>query len=178
MRIANPRLIRLAGTTQGAIIERGDGELIVSPLHQPVLDLAGPISRVTLNQVVGAVGAIWADSFMVNFREGIAGVSVQNASQIINNLLRGMWKFQISATFQFSGTTNAPNSTRLVLIDLGARNLPLVDFGHITGAQMTKETSFDLFLQDDNWSLEYIRDATVAADALFASITLNARKIL
>jgi len=178
VKIPNPRLIRLGGLTRGAIVEEGDGELIVSPLVQPILELAGPVSRVTINQLVGAAGVPWADSFLVNFREGITGASAQNATVIINTLLRGLWKFELRCTFQFTGTTNAPNSTRLVLIDNGARNLPLIDFGHITGAQMCHEFQTIVMLQDDGFQLQYIRDAVIAGDNTFVSVTLNARKML
>jgi hypothetical protein len=175
MRVPNPRLTRLAGLTKGAIIEQGDGELLVSPLLQAVLELSSPLN------VVFALGQIPSGNYDDSFYKADS-VSVNGASALVGLTIaamnRGPWVLEIQGVFVFTGTTNTARNSFIALVDPDANPAAIFQFPHIAGAYQHFRTILHLTFQRDGFSLNLTRDITIAADFVYVQGSVNARRLL
>jgi hypothetical protein len=182
MRVPNPRLIRLGSVTRGAILEQGDGELIVSPLVQPVIELSSPIPRVYPSFVPGGTQE---DSFFAGFRQSQSGVDAGlPGGATLAILARGAWvlecyydmaqTIQVAQLVQFVG---------LALVDLGINQSPILGrnwAGTAAGVAAVSSGTRVLHIsfQVDGFALALFTPATVAGELLTVAASVNARRIL
>ena len=176
MRIANPRLIRLGGLAKGAIIERGDGELIVSPLIQPVIELTSPISRVY--SIVQAVPAgNLDDSIIKGAADNFAGAGGPNTVDAVT-LAKGLWLLKIHAAFTFAGLTNLVRISSVYLGDPAGNNGVLIPFGHLNLAAQNGVWEGLLMFDNDGWRIGQARDITIAGDAVTIASSIACFRVL
>jgi hypothetical protein len=172
MRIPNPRLIRIGGLTRGAIIESGDGELILTPVIQPIIELASPI-----NVVQVAITGIFDDSFLRHDRLNATGAGIA-ASTTMAALAKGVWIIEAGLDFGFTGTTNVANFSSFSITDPDANQCDLFEFPNLNGYNISLLHRFELNLVRDNFVLAINRAVTVGGDALSLHASVNAKRIL
>lgn len=179
MRIPNPRLIRLGGITKGAIVEKGDGELIVSPLIQPVIDLVSPTARVfpTPAATLGTVAAPWEDSFTAFNHDVGQGVNAGGTTDLAI-MARGMWRFWVMAGFAFVGTQAFTNFSGLAIVDPAGNEAALIEFPHVNNTWFHIARQFDFAFQADGFILRHRTGARVALDGFFSSVQVVAARLL
>lgn len=174
MRIPNPRLIRLGGLTRGAIIEPGDGELIVSPLVQPVTELASPIVRCFPAPI--AQTQLFDDSYV---QYASAFVNGAGAGTIIDFLImsRGKWSFDLTFVSQFTGASNSSVSY-LFLQDPAGNITRIFQGASVNGTAVALQGRFDFTFQDDNFQFRLANGATAINDVISTFASVNARRVL
>ena len=176
MRIANPRLIRLAGLAKGAIIERGDGELIVSPLIQPVIELVSPISRVFNVPQAVPTSQFVDDSIIKASLDSVVGASAGLVADAMV-LAKGLWLIKIHASFGFFGTRNVARISSIYLGDPASNTAQLIPFVHHAGVQAGEWQGLVMF-DNDGWRLGQARDASVALDEITLASSISAFRVL
>jgi len=187
VRLPNPRLVRLGSVAGGAITEQGDGELVIPPYVQPIIELSSPINRIATPSapLIGRQ----TDSFFVDARTFTAGVTVQAATTLAT-MSRGSWVLEVFTSLQLTGSTaqNAGDGTGqsgLFLQDPDGNLSGLIAFNNMLGgvaAQMfwdaMERTLHFIFQRDDFLLLQYT-GATAGADARLAiASSINARRIV
>jgi hypothetical protein len=175
MRIGNPRLVRLGSLAKGAIIEPGDGELIVPPYIQPVIELSAPLDRVFSD--AQTPGALQDDSHIKTLaiaRNGVNALTVTDGP----TMTKGLWSFTASHTFMFSGTTDMTKRSYVALIDPDTNVGPLWQYTHITGFQRGASINFFAAFQRDGFFFRLQQDATIAADLFWLAASIFARRVL
>jgi hypothetical protein len=182
VRVPNPRLVRLGAVTRGAILEQGDGELIVTPVMQPVIELSSPIPRVFPAFIPGG---IQEDSFYVNARQAQGGVDPGfPAGTQLASLARGAWVLECYYDMaQVIATTQAAQFCGLALVDPNANFAGILGrnwAGTAAGAHAISTGSRELHIsfQVDSFLLSLFTPATVAGEALSIMVSVNARRIL
>jgi hypothetical protein len=173
MRVPNPQLVRLGGSTRGAIVEPGDGELEVPPVVQPIIELSSPVDKV----VTLAPSTAVQDSFFT--AQVVNRIGVQAAlTTVITTLSRGAWAFDLGAHAGFIGTSNLALGTfdELQLVDPDGAAQPIFHFPRLTGQFMSWAHTLRVVFQRDGWNLNVTTGATVAADNLCVAVSVNARK--
>jgi hypothetical protein len=180
VRIPNPRLLRLAGLTKGAIVEQGDGELIVSPVQQPIIELASPINVVVASpNTLGSTLAPWDESFFIHSREGVGGIFAATTRDLVT-LARGAWEFECEVSYSWN-LASVTSFSGLYLIDPDGIVSSIVEFAHqVAGLQFAAvERELHLELQRDGFILRFFRAATTAApDTASLMVSVNGRRIL
>jgi hypothetical protein len=182
MRIPNPRLIRLAGLTKGAIVEGGDSELIVTPVLQPIIELSSPIDRVF---TAAQVGGTADDSILIEARSKLTGIQAAATADILT-FSRGLWILELGGVFIFNSTTTQnSDSSYLAIVDLGGNICNLIEFPHQNigaagaGVQWTLARRVQLNFQRDGFILRFRQGAMVAAgDILAVTFSINALRLL
>jgi hypothetical protein len=173
MRIPNPRLIRLASLVRGGILEEGDGELVIPGLLQPVTSLASPINTVTT-----ATPATLIDDSFYNWQQ-VSKVGIQVAATLtMVSMTKGMWEFEITSAFNFSGTSAPSNSAYLLIQDPDSTQAPMVLFQILNGFQQQYFSRFRMIFQRDNFLFAIATPPTVGGDNLFIGFGINARRLL
>lgn len=179
MRVPNPRLLRLGGLTRGAIMEPGDGELIISPLVQPVMELTSPID--TVYGVASIAPSPLDDSAHKSERVAIVGASPGSVTTIFS-FAKGMWALDIAFDAQWNpaAASNAVgNNTGVRLTDPGLNISSIFEIAHMVGTQAVHQWGKYLFtFQRDNFTLSLVAGATLLGDILYAQCSCNARRIL
>lgn len=177
MRLPNPRLVRLSSVSPGAIMERGDGELIVSPLLQPVIDLSSPVDKVTPPGV--ALTLAQSDSFIKAERIFGTGATA-GQGRVFSTFKKGMWALDIAATWMFTGTTNmgAGQFASVVLQDPEFLVANLFEFPQINGVQQSQSQSYTFVFLRDGFQLQINTPTFVALDNFYLSASANARQLL
>lgn len=176
MRVANPRLIRLAGLAKGAIVERGDGELIVSPLIQPVIELVSPVSRTFgVGQAV-PVGNL-DDSIVKGVSDNISGAAAANVVDTVT-LAKGLWLIKIHSSFAFFGTRNLARLSSVYLGDPSTNNAILIPFQHMPSVAQNGEWQGLLMFDNDGWRIGQARDITVALDEITITSSISCFRVL
>jgi hypothetical protein len=175
-------LIQLGSLTKGAIVERGDGELGISPELQPVLELTGPTNVVTpTGTTLGTVAAPYDQSFVASTRNGIVGVGAVAVNDMVI-LARGMWVLEITAVMMMNlAAAVAAAWSGLYLLDPDANITGLIEFGHVSVGLVEVATSRELHLtlQRDAFVLRFSRAATGnAADAVSLAVGINGRRVV
>jgi hypothetical protein len=180
MRIPNPRLLRLAGVSRGAIIEAGDGELIVTPVMQPVLELTSPLNKVFPNTVPTANGTLQEDSVFVEGRNQINGVQALTTTQIAL-FARGAWILEAKLVMQaLLGATQNADFGGLLLADPDGNTVDLLTaaFGPVN-FYLTAVRVIHVTFQRDNFALFHRQPAMAnAGDFLFLNTSCNCRRVL
>jgi hypothetical protein len=171
VRIPNPRLVRLGGLTRGAIVEQGDGELLIPAVLQPSIMLPSPITR-----VLGA-GLTFQDSFITNFANAVTGAQA-GATNVIATLSKGLWSIRWSMDAMFSGTTAASAGTFLNVVDQVAATMPLKALRHISGRQIGDNGELVLLLQEDGWHFDSVLGVTIAGDSLGLDISIYGARLM
>jgi len=174
VRIPNPRLVRLGGISKGAIVEPGDGQLLVPAVLQPSIELSSPVDKVFISPVVQQQ----EDSFCVydtQTQVGVAGGVQRN----IVSMARGAWSFDITFSGMFSGTTNtAGGDDGIQFDDPDGAAMVLFVLPRISGAQQSAQVKMNVVFQRDGWKFVILTFATVAADNLRITTALNARRLV
>jgi hypothetical protein len=154
-------------------MEPGDGELVISPVVQPIIELESPINVVR----VGATTDQSDDSFYTSFQDPILGVGVSTTNTIAI-FTKGAWILEISGVVFFTGTNSAVNSSGLILEDPDVNQAYVFQAFHITTLQFAIARVLHLVFQRDGFKLRTARGVTVAGDALTVGAQVNARRIL
>jgi hypothetical protein len=176
MRFPNPRLLRIGAVTGGYIAEPGDGELVVPPVLQPVMDLSEPISVCFSNGVAPPSPLQFSAVKSEVFARAGAGAAANTAVVTIG---KGLWNIDINYAHGFTGTTNvATNASALELVDPANNAAELHQHFHITGQFFGYSYTLKLLADRDGWALRLSAGATVAGDALFMQVCCVLRKIL
>jgi len=174
VRIPNPRLVRLGGITKGAIVEPGDGNLLVPGVLQPSIELSAPVDKVFISPVVAQV----EDSFMVYDTQTQVGAT-GGVNRNIVSFARGLWSFDVTFSGMFSGTTNAAGGDDgIQIVDPDGAAILIFVLPRITGAQQSAQVKMNVAFQRDGWKFAIVTFATVAADALRISSAINARRLV
>lgn len=174
MRVPNPRLIRLGSVTRGAIIEPGDGELILSSVMQPMLELSSPVDNV-FGAPAGPVDA--EDSFIQSALTRQIGASA--ASQVLfAKMSRGAWSVDVQFAGQFTGTTAALVVSNLTLVDPDGSSAILFNLSHYNNQFLSVAHRYHFVFQRDGFNFRLNAGATVAADQMTVSASINARRLL
>lgn len=162
MKIGNPRLVRLASLTRGAITERGDGEIIVPTLVQPVATLSSPLKILSNPAPITT-----DDSVGVQIDRTLNGVNGPATVQYLI-LTKGFWRFTVFGTLIFTGTTNANQSSGIQLTQPGSgAALKLLWVFHVNGQGFARDNIvLDLVTQDDSWDISFLNGNMVALDFL------------
>jgi hypothetical protein len=180
VRVPNPRLIRLGAVTRGAILEQGDGELIVSPVMQPIIELSSPIPKVYSGFIPGP--SIQDDSFFISARQAQAGVDAGlPAGSQLASLARGAWVLECYGELAFSiVNVQLAQHVGLSLVDPAGINAPIIGRNWAGPAsQVTAgERTLHISLQVDGFLLSIFTPATVAGEGLSVMVAVNARRIL
>jgi hypothetical protein len=174
MRIPNARLVRIGSLTSGAIVEQGDGEIIISPVFNPNIDLASPINKVSQADV-GSPG--FEDSFQTFTRSQSVGAQIA-ATTTVATLRRGMWVMQYCGVFSFNGTTNQNKFAGFVIQDPDGVTNPLLEFMLITNQVVPFYFEQRYTFQRDAFLFATSLPATVAGDELNLAVSIGGRRVL
>src|SRR6267378_7699123 len=170
MLIPNPRLARYGGLVKGAIIEPGDGTLILPPIIQPIIELTSPVTRgFSAGQAVPGGTAFFDDSFFKSDRLTQAGVGALTTIQITPTLAAGSWVLDFACSFGFTGTTALGNNSGLIMQDPDGNNIQIFEWVHITGNFGSQSSSWRFTFQRDGFFVFISRGITVAADNVYIS---------
>jgi hypothetical protein len=182
VRVPNPRLVRLGSVTRGAILEQGDGELIVSPVMQPIIELSSPIPRVFPG---GVLGGTQEDSFFFGARQSQAGVDAGiPAGSTMAILARGAWVLECYAELSMTVVVNQlVQFFGLALVDPAGNIAPIIGrswLGPAGGAWIATSGTRVLHIsfQVDGFLLSVFTPATAANEGLALMASVNARRIL
>lgn len=168
-------MLRLASTVKGAIAE-DDGEIQVTPLHQPILHIASPLD--TLYTAGGTVPSPYDDSFMKFDRIAVTGAAAASALNLAT-IAKGSWEVELYCNFGFSGTTNIGNRSYFAIQDPpGVIVSPFWEFPHFTGNFQTVTARARITLQRDNFTFQIQLGTTIAGDNAYLSTTINVRRVL
>jgi hypothetical protein len=174
VRIPNPRLVRLGGISKGAIVEPGDGNLLVPAVLQPSIELSAPVDKVFISPVVAQV----EDSFMVYDTQTQVG-AVGGVNRNIVSFARGLWSFDLTFCGMFTGTTNVAGGDDCIqMVDPDGAAMVFFLLPRITGAQQSAQVKMNVAFQRDGWKFAIVTFATVAADALRILSSINARRLV
>ena len=179
MKIPNPRLVRLAGLTRGAIIEQGDAELVVPPYLQPVVRLGAPVDKSNPTLPIGAGPPFQEESFLYSTAVAQVGVNAGGSFDAAT-LARGSWEMDFHAVFFFVGTGNGLNQSLVYIIDPDGGIFGLIIFQHFTINAMvaSRMSAVPLIFQRDGFRLGHSRSATVAGDVLGFNVSIVARRTM
>jgi hypothetical protein len=174
MRVPNPRLQRLAGLSKGAIIEPGDGELLIPAVLQPCITLVSPLSN---NR---GIGAQLDDSGALQTGTSINGVVAAFTNQICS-VNQGLWEINWFCQAGFRGTSNAANAIELLMTDPASVSESLWSMGLLANSNSEDSGKFTVLLQSapgGNWSFSWnLKAATVAGDLLTSNVMLMLNRI-
>jgi hypothetical protein len=160
VRIPNPRLTRIASLTRGAIVEPGDGEIIISPELYNQVTISGPINVAT----GPATGAPWQDdSFLVSTVGSANGASAGVTTTMVG-VKAGYWEFYWTVSFMFNGTTDLTKASSLAMVDPDGTAAGVSYWHHITGRQVNLAGFITPTLQRDGWLFRHTRDTTIVGD--------------
>jgi hypothetical protein len=176
VRIPNPRLIRLASTVNGAIIEPGDSELIVSPLLQPTIDLSSPVDKAISSVTLGSAAAPENDSFYVEASSLATGVQASNFFDMVF-MSRGLWRFECWVSWHFIGTSQQATNG-LFLVDPDGIIANFASFGMQTGVMFSSTRDVTLCFQRDGWKFQFRRQVMVGGDIAHLLASVNGRRLV
>lgn len=169
MRLPSVLYQQLATGRGGAIVEEGDGELLLPPVLQPVGTIGGPLfSLATLSGGIEQSSIHTGQSFV----SGVAAAFLDSLT-----LNSGIWLFDIRWRFHFTGTTDVNKDASVTLRDPDANTEELMVSGFFTGAQVHEHTQIILPLPSDGWRIDVRRDATIAGDVADLRATVLALKL-
>jgi hypothetical protein len=183
MIIPNPRLVRLGSITRGALIEAGDGQLVVPPYIQPVFVLSSPIDRVYTGGTVGfayPLPGLQEDSFFLGafFLQSATSVGT---NQVLASLARGLWSFEVYFMASIIVTTQQPNTLVGIYLNdpLAVNNADIVEFNALQNLTMSRNRTIDVALQRDGFQLTYTIGPTAnVGDRIAINVGINARRII
>jgi len=155
----------------GAIVDPGDGELILPPILQPVIELPAPLF--TLRTPTGTINT----PTIFQGVSAAAGVSAGFTTTLMT-LATGIWHLDLYFRWMFTGTTNFGLVASLDLTDPGAITRSLFYANFFTGTQISESRSLLLNLAEPGWVLSFGRNAQIAGDASEFFVSVSAQKIL
>ena len=177
MKVANPRIIRLAGLVGGSIIEPGDGELIFPPLLTNVTEVGDPVTRGYASSQDAQVPALMTQSFMRQRFSGVAGALAQAATLMVT-VGKGLWHFHWATTFSFSGTTNVGQSpAALIFDDIDTNNFEVCVYPNLLGTH-SNSGDFVIALERDGFAWRIRTATTIAADNLFIGASVIGKRLM
>lgn len=168
-------VLQRARVALGAIMQRGDGELLVPPSIQPVARFPMPMPE----QVMG-VGQTFSQSFITAQTVIVNGVT---AAQDITWFLltRGLWR--LTFKFRYDSSTMTTNLASQDRVTLTSPNLALVKAIESlqrvnSGPREANIVSFELAIERDGWSIDSHMDAGVAGDIIAWSMHCIGEKLV
>ncbi len=168
MRIPNPRLIRLGGVVGGSIVERGDGEQIISPLIYRNVEIPSP-----LNKNVPSLGGTFDDTFSVSSRLAQAG-AVAGQALTICTFKKGLWKLYFVMQAQFTGTSDVTKFDTLQLNDPDGQQTAIITMTHLNGQSVFENIELPFVFQRDGFNVTQVTGTTIVGDNLANNIALVA----
>jgi len=174
VRLPNPRLVRLAGMQKGAIVEKGDAELVLSPLVQPIIELAAPVAAFP------ALAVTQEDSFITGTGSNITGIQA-GVTTVLATLNRGVWILELYLAASIVMVTNQGIlSYGIRLLDpAGAASVILLGHNMAVTHTLAQQRRLQLAIQTDLWVLQHVLPATAnAGDAVSLSSQVNARRLM
>ena len=170
MRLPSSLFQQLATGRGGAIVEEGDGELLLPPVLQPVVVVGGPLfSLATLAAAIEQSSIGTGQSF-------VSGVAALFTTDMLT-LNSGIWMLDIRWRWHFTGTTDVNKDASITIVDPNANTEELMVSGFLTGAQAHEHTQIAIALPSDGWIFRARRDATIAADVADLRATMIAVKL-
>lgn len=181
MKISNPRLIRHGGFVGGAIIESGDGDLIIPGLVQQVIELGDPISRVfgSAQALPLNPGLQTEQSFFKSAFINVVGAGAGSTATVAL-IAKGVWHFQVSATHGFFGTNNAAVRSDVLFQDGDGNQVELAAFPNVIGRDSVT-MDFVVSIERAGTAIPsgfFIQSAaTIAADGLWINTFIYGKRI-
>lgn len=168
---------QVARAFRGAIMQRGDGELVIVNTLQRMMALAMPMEEG--NKPAGATqmdGSFAVDNIIT--ANGVSGQQTVNVA----TLGKGLWRLQLSIQFLSSVlTTNLATFSYVTISPPGITlaNSPKVwRVAHVnSGPNISDQLIIDLTCPTDGWVINQNTDATVALDIIAFSLGVIANKI-
>jgi hypothetical protein len=161
----------LAGLTRGAIVEPGDGELVIPGVLQPLAQLPSPVAR-----MLGS-GLTFNDSFFTSFTNAVLGAQA-GATNVLCNLSKGLWSIRWYYDAMFLGTTSVIAASQLNFLDHVGSNSPIKVLRHFNGRQIADNGELTILMQDDGWHLDSVLGATIAGDSLTTDIAIYGARLM
>ena len=166
MRLRSSLFQLLAIGQGGAILEEGDGELLVPPVLQSVATLAAPLD--TLN---AAIPSPVSQSAIYGYRNSVSGVQAALVAADSPELSSGIWRFVFAARAHFTGTSNAGSFAEVSLVDPDGIEVRFFSMALINNAQATDSIDVVLSLAREGWIIRVNRSAMVAGDFCYVGVS-------
>lgn len=162
----------------GAIVERGDGEIAISPEYVNVIVPVAPLDAMTNPPTtIATKNTRWASA-----QRSQVGVDAGGVQRVIS-ISHGLWRFHISFTTQFNGTASIEEQGLRLVAPNGVDNKQLYRFMNVAGQSLIDTCVLDLDLGIEAsgasvWFWELYQGASVAGDRSFVSASIIASAIL
>ena len=184
MKLSNPRLIRTGGLVGGAIVEQGDGELILPPVLQQTVEIGDPIARVYGSAQALPTGANQTEqSFCKSGFVSVVGAGGGSSNQLAFPG-KGVWRFDWTACHGFFGTNNAAVKSYFGMQDVDVNVTEVCSFPNIGPTQSQQNGSFTISLERRDSAALYTllflvtSAATVALDGLFINGWVYGKRLM
>lgn len=163
---------RIAAGQGGAILS-GDGEILMPPVLQPVVQASSPFdSCISVGTTVTA-----NQSFFGNDGWVASGIASLGAARTFATLGGGLWRFDFNWEFFFSGTTNNAGAAAVILVDPESNFRYLVRSFYKNGFNCALNFGFNLTLPRPGFTFRLAITDTVALDELMASVQVAGAKL-
>lgn len=153
---------------RGGVVLQNDGEVLLPPVLQPLLEISFPFFSVTQSNVQG-------NSWFQTAQRFTAGVAVASTDDI-GELVSGVWSLLINYAWQFTGTTDTAKQFSILLLDPAANNRPLVALPFFTGAMYGGNQMFWIAC-NTTLTIRMVIPARIAGDTAFANCAVVAKKV-
>ncbi len=171
MRLRSSLFQRLAVGQGGAIMEPGDGEMLLPPVLQPVAVIGGPLS---------GIGTLSSGAMEQSVLKGHHNFSIGVTAALSNDLVTlasGIWEINLNWRLHFSGTTDGTKTSRLLIADPDGDVEGLMFGGFFSGVQLSDHLKFVISFDRSGWIFRLTRDALIAGDTADVSATIVALKL-
>jgi hypothetical protein len=156
----------------GAILEEGDGELLLPPILQPVATLAAPLD--TLNT---AIPSPVSQSAIYGYRNSVAGIQAALVAADSPTLGSGIWRMVFAGRAHFTGASNANAFAEISLVDPDGIEVRFFSMAMINNAQITDSIDVVLSLAREGWIIRVNRGAMVAGDVCYVGVSAMLLKL-
>jgi hypothetical protein len=173
MRIPNPRGLRLGGLTQGTITERGDGELIVTSVRDPIIQLPASLDK---SIAISPLPTI-RDTVMIS-----NGIANQDATVAIQTDIcvfgKGLWKLDYEIVFQMNVAVPGNTLALFNILFIDPDGIPASIFRavKISGTFLVSNFTHWVLLQRDGAKLQMNAPAILAGDTYHMNLMLLASR--
>ena len=170
MRLRSSLFQLLAIGQGGAIMEQGDGELLLPPVLQPVATIGSPLFGLAAVPVpLRQSNHNWFHQLV----SGVAGAVTDDTA----TLGAGIWDINLHWTWRFTGTNDITKQAQIVLVDPDGNIDEFFAQAFITGAQVIGRRRFTLSLSRDNWIIRTTHAATIAGDVADLHVSILSNKL-
>jgi hypothetical protein len=172
MRFPSAQFLQIGAGKRGAIIDRGDGEMRLPAIVQPIIELPAP-----MNNFISATGAQDGTYFdqITKLATGVdaGGNNLSNAT-----MNAGIWRISGSVTCQFKGTDNNNSNFTVGLQDPTSAVPAIFRFEGISPISLCVPFNFLFHTINNGWRLFSFTSPTVAGDLLHLSVLALVKRIL